>query len=367
MLQKTTKIINEVKVLNAAIAIQGDDYIVRGVIDPESLEFLKVDDYQREVLSPIGGKRNHLVKAIEEGVNLPDVELGMRGKDVKFLGTGDRAIAVLRDPVYIIDGLQRISAMKQYIDRNPDKAPKSYIGATIHFNTEKKTEKERFQALNGKRVPVGPSVLLRNMRDECPPLLTLYGLSVNDPEFALFKRVSWEQRMKKTEILTGLMLVKAAVSVHKHYYARGGTSKSSVSNIRQVQPSLERISKAIGLQAFRANVKELFDVIDVCWGVRNIEYSTLAPQIRGNWLMAMGSILSDHTNFWNGKELFVDADMKRKFKSFPIHDTNVVQLSASGTMALPILYSLLREHMDKGRRVNRLTPRREPVSKAMEE
>ena len=356
MLQKTPATVRtEIKIMNAAVAVQGDDLVVRGVIDPECLDGLKTDDYQREVLSPIGGKRNGLVKAIEDGVQLPDVELGMRGKNVKFIGTGDRAIAVLRDPVYIVDGLQRISAMRQFIERNPDKPLTSYIGATIHLNTDKKLEKERFHSLNQKRIPVGPSVILRNLRDDHPAILTLYGLSMNDPEFALFHRVTWEQRMKKTEILTGLMLVKATASLHRHCSQKGG---ASIGSLRQVPTVLDRIVKAIGLATFRANTKEFFDIIDACWGVRNIEYNTVSPQIRGNWLMVLGRLLSDHTNFWNGKELFVDADQKRKLKSFPLRDSDVMHLAGSGTMAIPILYNMLVEHMNKGRRINRLKSRR---------
>lgn len=359
MLQKTTAVRTEIKIMNAAVAVQGDDLIVRGVIDPESLEGLKVDDYQREVLSPLGGKRNGLDKAIEEGVQLPDVELGMRGKDIKFLGTGDRAIAILRDPVYIVDGLQRISAMRKFIERNPDKPITSYIGATIHLNTDKKLEKERFHSLNQKRIPVGPSVILRNLRDDHPGILTLYGLSINDPEFALFHRVAWEQRMKKTEILTGLMLVKAAASLHRHCSAKGG---GTIGSLRQVPGVLDRIVKTTGLPAFRVNVKEFFEIIDTCWGVRNIEYNTVSPQIRGNWLVVLSRLFSEHTNFWHGKELFVEADQKRKLKSFPIRDSDVQHLAGSGSMAVPILYNMVLEHMNKGRRVNRLKKRRDAAS-----
>jgi hypothetical protein len=185
---------------------------------------------------------------------------------------------------------------------------------------------------------------------------------VNDPEFALYKRVAWEQRMKKTELITGLMLAKAAIACHKHGSGSLGRGGSSA-----VPGALERIIKIVGMPALRANVKEFFEIIDVCWGLRAIEYNTIAPQVRGNWLIVLGTILSDHTNFWDGKELFVDADMKRKFKSFPLHDTNVIHLCSSGNMAIPMLYNLVRQHMDKGRRVNRLVPRKESVNKRMEE
>jgi len=350
--------IGEVKLHNAALAEQGDDVICRGVLDIDSLGFLRVDDYQRETLAPSGGKRP-LLNAIDKGVTFPDVELGMRGQDISFHG----GVAILRDPVFIVDGLQRISALREYIHRYPDKPLKSFIGATVHFGTDKKKEAQRFEALNANRIPVAASVHLRNMRADNPGILTLYGLSINDPTFALYKRVTWNQRMARGELITGLSFGRVAYSLHRHFR---GSSKGHGGAIgsKLLPDGLARVVSNVGLRALRDNLKEFFEVIDHCWGLRNVEYSTLAIQTKSNWLMTCANVMSDHTNFWHEgdeKHLHVDADMKRKLASFPLDENNVARLAASGNMALPILYHLLKTHLNKGKRVNKLVERKESV------
>ena len=52
--------------------------ILRGVIDPDSLQHLRVGEYQRDVL-PLASLAS-LVDAIKRGDKVPDIELGMRGQ-----------------------------------------------------------------------------------------------------------------------------------------------------------------------------------------------------------------------------------------------------------------------------------------------
>jgi len=72
----------EIKVLNAALDEREDGTIVlRGVIHPDCLQYLKVDDYQREILRPVTatrGKPSPVKTAVWSHAQLPDVDLGMR-------------------------------------------------------------------------------------------------------------------------------------------------------------------------------------------------------------------------------------------------------------------------------------------------
>src|SRR3954452_16034050 len=116
-----------VKVLKAALDEDGADIILRGVIAPDSLHLLQVDDYQREIL-PFARIRD-LVGALENG-NVPDIVLGMRGGAYH-----DRdGVFYLQDPVFIIDGLQRTTAAKHLLMKG-GREPR--LGVKVHFNTSK--------------------------------------------------------------------------------------------------------------------------------------------------------------------------------------------------------------------------------------
>src|SRR5580698_10049833 len=80
--------------------------VLRGVLDPASLEELKVDEYQREPL-PLSSL-SRLWEALKNGESLPDIELGMRGND--FDVDKNDTEFWLKGAVYIIDGQQRRNA-----------------------------------------------------------------------------------------------------------------------------------------------------------------------------------------------------------------------------------------------------------------
>src|SRR5271157_1389950 len=124
-----------IKLMNAALdEDEHGNIILRGVLVPETLNYLKVDTYQREIL-PLA-KINDLITAFDTSA-VPDVELGMRGGNVQEKA----GIFTLEDPTYIIDGQQRITAAKEYTKKG--KIPR--LGAVVHFNTTEKWERDRFR------------------------------------------------------------------------------------------------------------------------------------------------------------------------------------------------------------------------------
>src|SRR3989338_1264210 len=83
--------------------------VIRGVVDPTTLESIQTADYQREIIP--GCKVKALMEAAKTSV-LPDIELGMRGESYQVKGVGDETAFFLKDEVFVIDGLQRINALR---------------------------------------------------------------------------------------------------------------------------------------------------------------------------------------------------------------------------------------------------------------
>src|SRR5262249_48428894 len=96
---------------------------------------------------------------------------------------------------------------------------------------------------------------------------------------------------------------------------------------------------------------------------RSVSYREGALHLRSTFLYAMSKALSDHTDFWSGEtKLMVAADLRRKFKSFPVNtDQHLVHLAGSSGKAPELLYSLFVDHLNSGKRTRGLTFRY-PVS-----
>lgn len=341
-----------IKIINGALDDsdeRGGTIVLRGVIDFESLRHLLIDDYQREAL-PLASLKG-LIEAVKCGSTLPDIEIGMRGsrcssdKDDNY---------ILRDYCYIIDGQQRRNACLAAMEQDPNLHIR--LGALIHFKTEMDWERERFRILNNLRAKVSPNVLLKNAREKHPGIATIYGLTRNDKTFPLYEKVSWGQRILRSEVTTALMLTRVAIHLHSHHT----TGKGRV-DLSSVIRSVDNLMNVIGGQSLRENLKTFFEIIDQCWGIKLIQYRQMAPYLRGTFLVALSGVLSDHTDFWRGpanKKLFMDIDLRRKLKQFPLNDPAVLTLAGSGGAAHLMLYGLIRDHLNKGRRIGMLTPRK---------
>ncbi len=349
---------DHVKVFNAAMDEVEDSPLgitLRGALDLETLQFLLVDDYQRQAQSYASQKR--IISALEQNKRLPDIEIGMRGQNYSENKEG---VYTLKDPTYIIDGLQRISTITEYRKRFPEKTVT--IGGTVHFNTSHDWEKERFHALNNYRKRLSPNITLRNLREENRAVLTLYGLTGNDADFPLYDRVSWEQNMRRQDLLSASLLVKVSNKLHSHIIVpmtrRNGTSNRGGTGPEEIAYMLLRRADAIGINIFRNNVRTFFDTVEDIWGVRTIKYKDAAPYIHGTFLQAFARMFNDHTYFWHGTKLVVSRDTKQKMKNFGLDDPNIKKLCGSGGSAAGVLYDYLVEHFNFGRRASGRLKRR---------
>lgn len=319
------------------------EVILRGRIHPDSLRFLQVADYQREVLplSTING----LMEAFKTG-SVPDIDLGMRGE--RFLDRGGNFY--LKDPVFIIDGLQRVTAANMMLQDGS--VPR--IGATVHFSTDEEWERNRFKILNADMTKLSSNILLRNMRHEIDAINLLYRLC-DDKAFAMYDRINWEQRQKRHELISAVTLLKVAGALHSHI----GPGKSS--RIKELAPGVDKIVVRIGKNVFRDNMKTFFQTVDQCWGIQRVAYKEGAIYLRSGFLLVLATIFSNHTDFWRENRLFVEAQLIRKIQSFPISDPSVVNLSSATGKARELLYTLLVNHINSGKRTRRLTSRTEVV------
>lgn len=332
--------------------------VLRGVLDPASLEWLKVDEYQREPL-PLSSL-SKLWEALKNGESLPDIELGMRGND--FDVSKNDTEFWLKGDVFIIDGQQRRNAALHILSLLPDLQVR--MGAMVHFGTSREWERERFRILNLDRSKVSPNVLLRNMRHQSVSILTLYGLSHSESNFALFERVCWKQSQSKNELITARTLATVAGVLHAH---RSPAFRNSIS---ELVPALERQSGFVKLDRWRKNIVEFFDVVDEAFGVRNVTMRDISPQVRAGFLVQLALIFSDHQNFWrepNETELYVDSEMEKRLASFPLLDPTVANLVSTSSGGYgggqpTLLYSMIRDHFNRGLSKNRLRNRRDETA-----
>lgn len=325
-----------VKVIHGALDEEGKEIILRGVICNDSLPLLQTDEYQREVLPQT--RIRDLAEAFTTG-SVPDIELGMRGERMQER----EGIIYLQDPVYIIDGLQRVTAAKFLLQQGGS----PHLGATIHFDTTFDTERERFRILNMERTKLSPNVHLRNFKTDFAVVDMMYNLTF-DRGFVLARQVCWAQRMKREDLLTATILMKVSGRLH----ARFGPGRCT--NVPDLVRAMNTTMEKVGRNIFRENVRVFYEIVDTCWGLRNITFKEGATQLRANFLECLAEVFSMHKVFWTGNRLTVPRDMVKKLQSFPIADPTVKQLASASSQARRMLYQLIVDHINKGKRTRRI-------------
>jgi hypothetical protein len=322
--------------------------ILRGVIDPDSLSEIRSDDYQREVLR--GTKHKQLKAAVLQSA-VPDVELGVRGDNFDTENIEGRDVIVIRHHVHVIDGLQRLSAGCSVMGENP--TAKVRIGAKIHFNTTRQWEMDYFQILNQQRTRVSPNVLLRNERDKNRAIKMLFNLTAEGSPFVLAGRVQWSQLRGRKELITALNILRVSGILHSAFMS-GGRS-NDLNEMFGSGTGIEKIMDSVGEKVFRANIAYFFDLIDECWGIKDVAYVDRCTHMKGGFLTALAELMCRHNEFWTDrKALFVDKSSRGKLKKFSIADPEVIRLAGSNGMATKTLYVMLLDHMNSGRRTRRL-------------
>ena len=331
-----------IKMTCAALDEQGAEVVLRGVIDPSSLIHLKVADYQREILP--SRTISLLSQALVAG-GVPDIVLGCRGGNyIERDGT-----FFVQDDVYLIDGLQRRTAALKLLE----KGILPHLGAVISFNTTEDKERERFRALNISRVKLSPNIMLRNLRHDSVAVAALYQLS-NSSQFALYKRVSWQQGMRREELVTAMTLVKVTALLHKRFNRR-----LTQFSHQHLVPGLDTLCNKITRATFMGNTREFWAVMNECFSVGDVAYRETATFIRSGFLMSLAMVFSEYQDFWRDGEFSVPLEIKRKLSTFPLRDPNIKTLAGAAGGSNVILAALIAEHLNKGKSTKRLKPFKE--------
>jgi hypothetical protein len=344
-----------VKILSAALEESSNgDLILRGKLDSKSLHLLLTDDYQREVL-PMNSQAS-LVDAFKNRGRIPDVTLGMRGGNV----TDRDGTYYLQDPTYIIDGLQRISVALHLMRighvTDPD------LGCKTYFNTDHKVESDLFRILNSRGQKLSPNIQIRNLKATNLAVEMLFNLCY-DKGFVLYDRVCWNQRMKRTELLTCTTVMKVNGMLHSTF----GPGVSS--RWEEATAAMEKTMRNIvGRTTMRDNIKTFFEVVDGAWGIKSVAFKEGAPYLRSNFLLSLAQLFAHHKTFWDeNRHLSVTTDLRAKLRIFPVNDPQVQSLASAGTTARNLLYRLILDHLNSGKRTRRLVAFKNAEPMAIEE
>ncbi len=340
---------DKLKLLHPTIDVVGEReteqrLVIRGVIDPSTIQAIRVDNYQRQVL---GGGKSSALKAAAKTSTLPDVELGMRGDGYQTRGEGDQQCFVLTDPVYVIDGLQRVAAVKAALEEG---AVSPKIGAVVHVDTTVEWEIERFKILNQERTRLSPGVLLRNERSRNSAIDALFRLTTEDADFVLYRRVCWEQRMRRDELLQALKFCRVISVLHSRFAA--GMSE----DVRHLGANLSRQRDTVGPSVFMNNVKMFYGIVQDLWGIKDITYREQALQLKGGFLNALALLFSQMDEFWVRDRLSLDKRQRKKLSKFPLKDSSVAGLCGGGGASVSVLLEVMKHHLNSGRRTNRIVP-----------
>ncbi len=324
--------------------VEEERFVIRGVIDPKTLDSIQTADYQREIIP--GSKVKALMDAASSSV-LPDIELGMRGDKYQVRTSEDGEVFVVQDDVFVIDGLQRVNALRTLMAEKPDSNPR--IGALVHVNTTFDWERERFRILNQERSRLSPNILLRNSCSEHPGVDLVHNLCTQDGTFVLYRKVTWCQRQKRSELIPAMRLCIVASILHARFIPGGRTD-----DVRDVVPSLDKKREIVGPNIMRENLRVFFGLVDECWNLRDIVHREHSPQIKSTFLTVLADLLTQHSQFWNNNRLTVNARMRLKLKKFSLLDPEISRLCGSGGQAKSLLFQILLNHINKGRRTGHL-------------
>lgn len=340
-----TRVRRHVRILNGALDEADDStsaLMLHGRIDPATLHFLQVASYQRPLAD-----RPDIFDALKDGLVVPSVEIGVRGQD--FTTDGDDYI--IRSPAFLIDGWQRVGTAMKVLEIHPHLPIR--IFASIHFGTDLEWESHRFVALNKNVKRVSPNIHLRNMRIRNDALSALHDVTTTDVNFPLCGKVTWDQTARKGEIVSATTLAIALGFLHMHRIGLGNRTADALA------VGLSKIQKAVTPPTFRKNLYTFVNLINDCWPVSGIEHRVKAPQVKASFLFEVARMLSNHEIFWehNGNTLTISADDRRKLAKFNINDQQIQHLAGSGGASRHILYQLLVNHMNNGRRTQRLRAR----------
>lgn len=315
------------------------DIILRGMIAPASLPHIQTPAYQREQVRESTIEKLHAV--LRAGDRFPDVDLAVRGQQYGCTEDGKGTFTVTGN-VYMTDGFQRITAGRRFLLDGG--VPK--IGCMVHFGTNEKWERERFEHLNDT-TKVSPNVKLRNRAFSHPALHHLRMLC-SDPTFSLGLRVCWGQYMMREELMTATTFLKIVSRLHHNYGPSRNNTLASISN------GIAKMVATVGEATISANTRAFFDLVQEAWGMRDLKKTDKATHLRVGFLSALADVLADYPAIWVGRTLRISRELPKKLSSFRFADPSIETMArANGGAAVELLNGVLTKHINRGKRTRR--------------
>jgi hypothetical protein len=170
-----------------------------------------------------------------------------------------------------------------------------------------------------------------------------------DKDFVLANRVQWEQRQARNELISALTLCKTLGVLHSRF----GPGRHA--NSDELAAAISKTMDIVGRTTMRDNAKTFFDFIDEAWGIRRIVFAEGASYIKTSFLLTLADVFTHHKDFWRGTRLSIETDLRRKIAKFPVSDPNISNLASSGGKSGAILYAIMINHINSGKRSRRLT------------
>jgi hypothetical protein len=193
-------------------------------------------------------------------------------------------------------------------------------------------------------------VLLKNEAHESIFLDMLMSLC-KDSTFALKGRVCWQQSMLRSHLMTAASLMRVASALH-HRFGGSDWRQHTINAAAQ----MDAVSAKLKRTTLRENIKLFINTVDDMWNIREVVYRERAPYLRAGFLTVLARVLNDHEDFWEDSRLIIPAPLRRKLATFPLNDPQVAQLCGSIGSARKILYFMIVDHINSGKRTRRLTP-----------
>lgn len=323
---------NTIHLIQGFVTNEGGRLVMRGLLAPESLAYLLVDDYQREVLKP--KKIQKMVKALESGASFSEITLGSRtGGTFREENAG----YCITSRFYIIDGQQRHRAYEIAYEAGVD----LYIGVKIFLETNPAWETDEFSQRNLSVTPLSPNVLLYNWKTTNAAIDVLVRLSREDETAALYRRIQWKQSRANGELLSAKMLIEILL----HLFSRRNVSQTIDAMADNIQGAYEDVGACV----FEASVRAFFEALDTAYGIRSLTSKKPPAYLAPGFLGVIAKLFARHLNFWqNDGRLIIPQSLLTKLQSLPIKDMEFQRLSrTSSTTFHAVLYNLVETHMNK--------------------
>ena len=166
----------------------------------------------------------------------------------------------------------------------------------------------------------------------------------------LHNRVCWKQRSSRENIMSALMLVQVVAVLHQQW------GPARITKADDSARGLQKIMGNVGKNVFRDNIRTFFDLLDEQWGIRRIAYKEGATHVRRNFMWCLADILGGYENFWRDKRLNVEKSLRTKIGMFELQDPMIKELCNSGGSSSKVLYQLMVNHINSGKRTKHLVP-----------